>query len=598
MHFLYLWPLFLLILIPVIVIMYLLKQKAEQKRVSSLFLWKEMYENRESETPFEKLKKNKLLIIQIITVLVLVFVLMSPYHEDESTDAENVILLIDNSGSMSTLLKSERTRLDYAKNAAKEYVKSLPDNVKITVIACSERTSVAISNSVDKQAVISAINKIEGTALKGNCAAGINLAAKLNQSSKTSVAAFTDSAVVLGDLNGTVYNFSSDAENTSIDYVSSTKKDDSTIILINATNHGTLSYSGDINLYGDGKILDVLTVNIPAGETKTFYYEPENTEFSLLTAELNNADALSFDNTYYALNDSVLQKKVLLFTEKNIYLKKAIELNENIILHETDDPETFSGLKLTDYDLYIFDGQDMIPDVLPEDGNLLFINCETSDFFTDAETYENIYLNLSDSVVTHDIYNFSFGVTKTFAVTLPVNSESFITIADKSAGFICETDERKYGYLGFDLHSSDFPLDYRFPILMWNLISELSDTSVLSELSLYTGESVTISNTGTTKNIITYPDGKTSSYPSISVFTDTVNQGFYTVKADDGSTYTFSVNFDISESGKESVDSTTQSTGNVVNVSGNETQNFDIRTALIIVLLLIMAIEWIVYIKD
>ncbi len=598
MHFLYLWPLFLLILIPCIIIMYLLKQKADPKCVSSLFLWREMYENRESETPFEKLKKNKLLIIQIITVLVLVFVLMSPYRESDSDSTESAVILIDNSGSMSTLLKNDRTRLDYAKNAAKEYVKSLPDNIKITVIACSERTAVAISNSVDKSAVISAINKIEGTALKGNCTAGINLAMKLNQNAETTVAAFTDSFLSFGEINGTVYNFYSDAENTSIDYVSSTKKDDSVVILINATNHGTLPYSGDINLYADGKILDVLTVNIPASETKTFYYEPESADFSLITAELNNHDALSFDNVYFTLNDSALQKKVLLFTKKNIYLKKAIELNKNLILHETSDPETFSGLNLTGYDLYIFDGQNMVPEAIPESGNKLFINCEKSDFFTEPETYENIYLNLSDSSVTHDIHNFSFGVTKTFAVTLPINSESFINVNSKSAGFICTSGDKKYGYLGFDLHSSDFPLDYRFPILMWNLISELSDTSVLSELSVYAGEAVTINNADTAENIITYPDGKRDIVPSISVFTDTCVPGFYTVKDDTGAVSSFAVNFDISESRNEISAENIQSTGQVAYVDGTKEQDFNIRTVLIIVLMLIMALEWIVYIKD
>ena len=114
MHFMHLWPLFLLLLIPVIIVMYLLKQKAVNHKVSSLFLWREMYRNLESDTPWEKLKKNKLLIIQIITVLVLVFALMSPYTASNAEVKGNVVLLIDNSGSMSTVLSNRRTRLDYA----------------------------------------------------------------------------------------------------------------------------------------------------------------------------------------------------------------------------------------------------------------------------------------------------------------------------------------------------------------------------------------------------------------------------------------------------------------------------------------------------
>ena len=51
MKFLYLWPFFLLLLIPVIIIMYLLKQKAVDMPIASLFLWKEMYRNVEANTP-------------------------------------------------------------------------------------------------------------------------------------------------------------------------------------------------------------------------------------------------------------------------------------------------------------------------------------------------------------------------------------------------------------------------------------------------------------------------------------------------------------------------------------------------------------------
>ena len=55
------WPLAFLVLIPVIIILYLLKQKAVDTPFSSNLLWQEIYRNLEAKTPFEKLKQNILM---------------------------------------------------------------------------------------------------------------------------------------------------------------------------------------------------------------------------------------------------------------------------------------------------------------------------------------------------------------------------------------------------------------------------------------------------------------------------------------------------------------------------------------------------------
>ena len=103
MKVLYLWPLALLALVPVIIFMYLLKQKADKKEVPSLFLWRETYHNIEANTPWEKLKKNWLMILQIILFLILIFALMSPYLKNLGKSNQHVVVVIDNSGSVDEL---------------------------------------------------------------------------------------------------------------------------------------------------------------------------------------------------------------------------------------------------------------------------------------------------------------------------------------------------------------------------------------------------------------------------------------------------------------------------------------------------------------
>ncbi len=602
MRFMHLWPLFLLLLIPGIIIMYLLKQKAVSRPVPSLFLWNEMYRNKESDTPWEKLKKNRLLIIQIITVLVLVFALMSPYTATEVETTENVVLLIDNSGSMNTVMNNRKTRLDYAKNAAKEYVKTLSDTTAVTVIACSDRTTSLLSGSLDRSAVLSAIESIDGTTLAGDCTGGLSICQGLaSGNAELTVTAFTDSPISLGSLKGTIYNFAAPADNVSLDYVSSALTGDKLTILACITNHGSSAAAGDVNLYGDGTLLNVASYDIPAGESSVVYFEGTSFTGTVLRAELNRSDALTLDNTAYCISSAKRSGHVLLLTSRNIYLKKAIELNENITLHETNDPETFTGKAAEGYDLCIIDGQEMLPKELPSECNLLFIHCDPGDYFEITENVENVYLKLADSPYTAGISGHSFGVTEVGTVDQPLWAKSFIDAGKKSAGFVGEYDGRKIGYIGFDLHNTDLPLDYRFPILIWNLVSELGNSDLLPTSNLFCGESVRINaaSDGTVPGII-LPDGNKETLKELPmIFRDTETPGAYILEKQDGKTEAFAVNFDSAESRSISASSAQTSAGtNTVVVDATTTSAKSYRPLIIISLLLILAFEWIVYIKD
>ncbi len=598
----HLWPLFLLLLIPIVIIMYLLKQKAVSHPVPSLFLWNEMYRNKESDTPWEKLKKNKLLIIQIITILILVFALMSPYTSTETTTSENVVLLIDNSGSMSTVLTNRKTRLDYAKNAAKEYVKTLSDETAVTVIACSDRTTSLLSGSLDKSAILNAIDSIDETTLAGDCSGGLSICRGLaSGSTSLTVNAFTDSPISLGSLPGTIYNFSSQAENVSLDYVSSAEKNGKLIILASVTNHGTSEVKGDVNLYGDGNLLNVSSYSLPAGQTSVVYFNDTDFKGTILKAELNTSDALDLDNSAYCVSVAKKSGRVLMLTSRNLYLKKAIELNDNITLHETNDPETFSGAAAEGYDLYIIDGQDMLPKELPAEGNLLFIQCNPGKYFETSEELENLYLKLEDSPYTTGISGHSFGVTSVSTVEQPIWSKSFIDAGKDSAGFIGEYDGRKIGYIGFDLHSTDLPLDYRFPILIWNLITELGNSDLLSTSSLFCGQSIRINASSDTRSpSINYPNGKKKNLDVLPyLFNDTDLPGAYILEKAEGKTEAFAINFDTTESRLSSQSSVAADDGSqTVVVDATTTSAKSYRPLMIILLLLIMAVEWIIYIKD
>ena len=58
MGFTNLWPLFLLLTIPPVIMLYILKRKYKEEVISSSLLWKEVYKNTRANTPWEKIQEK------------------------------------------------------------------------------------------------------------------------------------------------------------------------------------------------------------------------------------------------------------------------------------------------------------------------------------------------------------------------------------------------------------------------------------------------------------------------------------------------------------------------------------------------------------
>ena len=95
-----LWPLALLLSVPIVVILYLLKPKGKDYRISSNLLWDKLFKNQQSKTFLEKFIHNLLMYLQIFILLLMVLALMSPYIHREGRTEGNVILVLDTSRSM------------------------------------------------------------------------------------------------------------------------------------------------------------------------------------------------------------------------------------------------------------------------------------------------------------------------------------------------------------------------------------------------------------------------------------------------------------------------------------------------------------------
>ncbi len=118
------------IAVPTLLILYFLKLRRRDVEVSTTLLWKKAIQDLQANAPFQKLRKNILLLLQMLALVLALLALAQPEFRGSGQGASKHILLIDRSASMSAADgKGEDgkpgTRLDEAKRRALEVIESL-----------------------------------------------------------------------------------------------------------------------------------------------------------------------------------------------------------------------------------------------------------------------------------------------------------------------------------------------------------------------------------------------------------------------------------------------------------------------------------------
>src|SRR6266545_4987508 len=143
-----------LIVGPIIVAMYLLKLRREERRVSSTFLWQRVVRDVEANAPWQKLRRNILLLLQLLALA-----LARPFFRTTGIAGRNLIVIVDRSASMQAT-DAAPTRLDAAKQQAIALVDQLPDGGRATIIAAGGQMEVPAASTTDRRQLRDAIGSI------------------------------------------------------------------------------------------------------------------------------------------------------------------------------------------------------------------------------------------------------------------------------------------------------------------------------------------------------------------------------------------------------------------------------------------------------
>lgn len=496
-----LWPLFFLLAVPIIIILYLLKPKGEDYDISSNLLWKKLLKNQQSKTFFEKFVHNILMYLQILIVILLIFALMSPFIRMDGKSGGRKILLMDTGASMQHTGANGKTRLEEAVKLAEDYIKAM-SNTKVSIVAedgCETRLLAV--DSTDKPHLVRILRDLScsdsGSSLLA--AQGIldNLAGETEEEA-ADLLVFTDGAGAddFEQLKSTagkeLYVVGDKVNNLANEYTVYTRREDGLFdVIISITNYSDSQAACDVGIYGaDNTLLMLKAVELKASENKVCLMEGLDWQGEQLKSELTGItfgdgtkDSLAGDNISHAVKNKGNLIHGLLVGAGNTFIEKAYQAvtGESIAKSVTADilPEDSYNVVICDA------GQTEVP----QTGNLLVFG----DAFQNAtRMLEHVVLNMTDCELTAGLTDFNIGVNKAYCFELPEGAHSFLEYNGETVGYYLDTADCRRIVVGFDIRESDFPLRAEFPVFLANAMIYLSDTSWLATDIYYAGEELAI----------------------------------------------------------------------------------------------------------
>lgn len=613
------WPLFLVVFIPGIILLYLLKTQAVPRKVPALNLWKEAYENMQAQTPWEKFRHHLLMYLQILALLLLILALTMPYLRLRGGDSARVVICMDLSGSMNGSYDEKRTKFEEEVRQAKKYVSQLKQGTKVTLLTADRSGKMLANDVTDLSKIKKLIQAQEPTDAEGNLQPAIKMLSPIvKQWSDYQMVGFTDENVELGDLTGEIVDLSTNYNNCAVDWVNHTENEQGGVtVQAKIENHGTEAVSHEINLYLGETLFDVQSVTLDAkssqivtfSEVGATQYQKLSKGAGYLWTEINEKDGLTEDNTAYEILDLVSEKRILLVSKQNQFLEKAMTLGEQVTLEKTTSVKNIDSDK--EYDLIIYDGQ--MPKKWYGSENVLVLNpgkdlsIEGTEIIKYQKKRKNIRVTVPSGDLIAGMEEFDFGCSQAEELKLPSWGYSFCNNGTESVAYTGKLDGRNITVMGFDLHNTDLPLQMEFPILMQNILNQSGQSLGLANQVLSPLETADMICRKEVQQVTWIsPDGaKTKSVPKDghANYTGTKQTGLYqvSVKTDsDTVEQYFYVAFPSAESTVNQGITVVGQDGKKLEASGKADQVFGAVSFLkpiLVLLLLVLLLEWIVYLR-
>ena len=509
------------LIIPIILLLYFMRPKRQERVVGSTFLWQQALQDLQASRPWQRLRVTPLLILQLLAALFIVLILARPAIFINSPISGNTIIILQTSASMQATDVAP-SRFESARNDINDYIDALGPSDHLSIITMARTPQVLAVQLQDKGQLHAALERAQVTNQDADLEQALSLAASLTAGQSNTQVLVIGDGHVLNNNQALATPFpvrymsiGTDAPNVALLALSSRVVNNHLVAFAQIANYSHQQRAIPVELStttaNSTSLLAVKTVSLSPGASGSLEWDNVPPRAQFLHARLVSQNAMMADHDAWALVGNAIHGRVLLVTKENGYLQTALRLQPNVDLFATT-PDKYQAPPPTAYDLTIFDG--FVPTTLPN-GNIFFVDPPTGRYaFGQAgrsltptrvnaandslNMLTNVDLSTTHVHVSHQL------TPASWAQTIVASPETPLLIAGTQ-------NNKRIAVLGFDIHDADLALQPAFPILIHNMMSWFLPQPVAGDAQVSAGQAVTVQTwPGADTVTVTGPDKQTT----------------------------------------------------------------------------------------
>lgn len=350
------WAWLLLAAVPLgILLLYFLKLRREPVQVPSTFLWLKTIEDLHVNSLIQRLRRNFLLLLQLLAVLLAALALFRPGLRGETSGAGRIVYLLDTSASMrATDVGEDQNRFERARQLIADRIDTMTDDQTAMLIAFNDRANVLQSFTSDRRRLRDALDRAELTRRGTDVSAALRAADGLANPRPGSpvidetgggagggdmmpadLALFSDGGfqtvtdITLGNLVPSYNAVGSPLVNnlavTAFSAERTIERPSQIQAFATVANLGDGPASTDATLAIGDQLVDAAAVELEAGEQTGLSFSLESDEAVALELALELEDDLMIDNRAYAGLTPLSEVSVLVVTPGNKPLELGLD---------------------------------------------------------------------------------------------------------------------------------------------------------------------------------------------------------------------------------------------------------------------------------
>jgi Ca-activated chloride channel homolog len=535
------WALLALFSLPLLVMLYFLKLKRPRQAVASTLLWQKVIEDMRVNSPFQRLRRSLLLLLQFLLLLALIIALARPLGKGHN-GVGSLIVLLDTSASMLAVEPEGKTRFELAKARLLALVEGLAEEEELMVITFGTQAKLAIPFDRHPGRLRAAINALQATEGSGDLRPALALCQSVAAARAQcrlillSDGGFPDPgqlqmpAPLEYEMIGTPQ---SNLAVMGLDVRRALKDRSRVELFVSLRQWGEQPATGNLNIYLNDKLLDSKFISLKGNE-------------QTVRVEMDTKDALACDNRAWRILPPPLSRRVLVVGQRNFFIERALKAAPDLEVVSVS-PTNYAGEAANPWFAVLWNA---VPEAGIAPAHNLYLGCLPSLPGVAAAGEPRERTAVMDWDGAHPVCRFldfsDLIVGPSVPLTLPETAQVILRGEAGALVAFVPNDDRWLGIVAFNPMQSNWPLLVSFPLFLHHTLNWFEEKQAgLQRRNLRVGENLSLPP-GQGPPRIRLPNGKEQELTRVASgdyhFADLLWRGIYHIQPLGLAAYDLAVN--------------------------------------------------------